>query len=160
MESKMRVLSPEELIPPLLELLEEADCVPLVISGNSMGPFLAHGRDTVYLSRVDQPLKRGDMILYRRDSGQYVLHRIYQTGSGIYTLVGDAQTQLEPGIRLEQVLARVCMVRRKGRLLKHGSLCWKFFEHVWIRLVPLRPRIMALYARVSRPFRNITERNQ
>ena len=153
MESNVKILSPEELIPPLLGLLEETDCVPLVISGHSMTPFLAHGRDTVFLSKVQQPLKRGDMILYCRDSGQYVLHRIYQAGSGVFTLVGDAQTLLETGIRRDQVLAMVCMVRRKGKLLKPGSLCWIFFARIWIRLVPLRPRIMTVYARVSRLLR-------
>ena len=76
-------------MPPLLELLETADSVPLLISGSSMAPFLVHHRDTVYLSKVCHPLQRGDMILYRRDSGKYVLHRIFRTESETYTLVGD-----------------------------------------------------------------------
>ena len=93
------------------------------------------------------------MILYRRDSGRYILHRIYRVESGSYTLVGDAQTQLETGIRPDQVLARVCCVRRKGRLQKPGCFWWDFFEHIWIRLVPMRPRILAVYAGVVRLFR-------
>lgn len=149
MESNVRVLTPEELIPPLLGLLEETDCVPLVISGGSMCPFLVHGRDTVYLSKVHPPLKQGDMILYRRDSGKYVLHRIYRVEDGSYTLLGDAQTQLEPGIRPDQVLASISMVCRKGKLLKPGCFWWFFFEKIWIRLVPLRPRILTLYRRFS-----------
>lgn len=153
MESNVKTVAPEELIPPLLDLLEQADFVPLVISGGSMSPFLVHGRDTVYLSKADKPLKRGDMILYRRDSGRYILHRIYREEAGTYTLVGDAQTQPEPGIRPDQILARVCMVRRNGRLLKPGCFWWEFFEHIWIRLVPLRPRILAIYAGAARLFR-------
>ena len=153
MESKVKVLSPEELIPPLLSLLDETDCVPLVISGSSMTPFLVHGRDAVYLSKVRRSLRRGDMILYRRDSGSYILHRIYRVVEDCYTLVGDAQTELEHGIRQDQVLALVCAVRRKGKLLKPGSFWWDFFHHVWIRMVPLRPGIRALYAAVSRLFR-------
>ena len=153
MESKTRMLPPEELIPPLLDLLEETDCVPLLISGGSMSPFLVNGRDTVYLAKLERALKRGDMILYRRDCGRYILHRIYRVESGTYTLVGDAQTQLEAGIRPDQVLARVCMVRRKGRLLKPGCFWWDFFEKLWIRMVPLRPRILAVYAAVVRLFR-------
>lgn len=153
MESKVKVLSPEELIPPLLSLLDETDCVPLVISGSSMTPFLVHGRDTVYLSKVWRSLRKGDMILYRRDSGSYILHRIYRVVGNCYTLVGDAQTELEYGIRQDQVLALVCAVRRKGKLLKPGSFWWDFFQHVWIRMVPLRPGIRALYAAVTRLFR-------
>lgn len=153
MESNVKVLSAEELIPSLLELLEEADCVPLVISGSSMTPFLVHNRDTVYLSKVRQPLMRGDMILYRRDNGKYVLHRIYRAESESYTLVGDAQTALERGIRPDQVLALVSAVRRKGKLLQPGSFWWAFFQRIWIRLVPLRPGILAIYSGAARLFR-------
>lgn len=153
MESNVRIVSPEELIPPLLELLQEVDSVPLVISGNSMTPFLVHGRDTVYLSKIQKPLKRGDMILYRRNGGKYILHRIFREENGTYTLVGDAQTDLERGIRPDQVLALVTAVRRKGRLLKTGSFWWDFFQKVWIRLVPVRPNILALFTRISRLFR-------
>ncbi len=144
METKHKTLPPEVLMGPLLSALEEAESVPLVISGSSMTPFLAGGRDTVYLSRVPGHLKRGDMILYRRDNGAYVLHRIWRAGQ-THTLVGDAQTQLEPGIRDDQVLALVTAVRRKGRLLRPGSFWWDFFEKVWIRMVPLRPGICRIY---------------
>lgn len=153
MESNVKTLSAEELLPPLLELLEEVDCVPLVISGNSMTPFLVHARDTVFLSNVRQPLKRGDMVLYRRSSGNYVLHRIFRAGPHTYTMVGDAQTALEQGISPDQILAIVTAVRRKGKLLQPGSFWWEFFRQVWIRLVPLRPGILTFYSGIIRLFR-------
>ena len=152
MAYNVKILPAEVLMEPLLEALEEADYVPLVISGNSMPPFLVHNRDTVYLSKVRRPLKRGDMILYRRDDGSYILHRIYRAADGTFTLVGDAQTRLERGIRGEQVLALVSAVRRKGKLLKPGSFWWDFFEKVWIRLVPVRPVIVAAYSKVTACF--------
>lgn len=135
----MKVADPEQVMEPLLGLLEETEAVPLVISGNSMTPFLVHGRDTVYLSKPEGRFCRGDMLLYRRNSGAYVLHRVYRVEGDRFTMVGDAQTQLEPGIRRDQILARVCAVRRKGKLLQSGSLLWVFFEKIWIRLVPARP---------------------
>ena len=146
MSYNVRELDPQVLMPALLALLEETETVPLVISGSSMTPFLVHGRDTVYLSKTAAPLKRGDMILYRRDSGDYILHRIFRAEGDTYTLVGDAQTMLEPGIRADQVLAVVTAVRRKGKLLKKGSFWWDFFEKVWIRMVPLRPAAKTVYS--------------
>ena len=146
MNCNVRELDPQVLMPALLALLEETETVPLVISGSSMTPFLVHGRDTVYLSKVTAPLKRGDMILYRRDSGAYILHRIFQSEGDTYTLVGDAQTLLEPGIRADQVLAVVTAVCRKGKLLQKGSFWWDFFEKVWIRMVPLRPAAQTVYS--------------
>ncbi len=150
MEHKVKVLEPEQLMPKLLEMLEVTEPVPLVISGSSMTPFLAHGRDTVYLSKVKKPLHRGDMVLYRRDSGNYILHRVYRTEGDTCTMVGDAQTWLEPGIRPDQILAVVTAVRRKGKLLQKGSFWWDFFEKVWIRMVPLRPAATAGYTLVKK----------
>ena len=145
MEHKMKIVDPDVLMEPLLALVEEAQTVPLVISGSSMTPFLAHGRDTVYLSRVEKPLRKGDMVLYRRQSGFYILHRVFKAEPDGYTMVGDAQTQLEPGISPEQVCAVVTAVRRKGKLLQSGSFWWDFFEKVWIRMVPLRPTVRYAY---------------
>ncbi len=152
MEHKVKVLEPEQLMPQLLEMLEVTEPVPLVISGSSMTPFLVHGRDTVYLSNVRKPLQRGDMVLYRRHSGSYILHRVYRVEKNSYTMVGDAQTQLEPGIRPDQILALVTAVRRKGMLLQKGSFWWDFFEKVWIRMVPLRPAVRKAYARLRNLF--------
>ncbi len=149
MESDVKIFSPGVLMDPLLDLMNDAEYVPLVISGYSMTPFLVHSRDTVYLSKVKRPLKRGDMILYRRDSGSYVLHRIYRVESGTYTMVGDAQTQVERGIRPDQVQALVTAVRRKGKLLRPGCFWWDFFEKAWIRLRFLRPGIVAAYSRLT-----------
>lgn len=151
MESKPKHFLTKECMVSLLDLLEEVDNIPLVISGGSMSPFLVHHRDTVYLSKVRQLPKRGDMILYLRDSGQYVLHRVYRATED-YTMVGDAQTILEHGIRSDQILAIVTAVRRKGQLLQPGSFWWEFFRIVWIRLVPLRPLLSAIYAGTVRLF--------
>lgn len=145
METNLRVLPPEELMEQFLDLLEHAEQAPLVISGSSMYPFLHHRRDTVYLSKVTVPLKTGDMILYRRPSGQYVLHRIVRAGQGTYDLLGDRQTLIEPGIRDSRILAVVTAVRRDGKLLKSGDFLWDFFEKVWIRMIRLRPWLIRGY---------------
>lgn len=145
MEHIVKVLPPEVLMEQLLELMKETGTVSLVISGDSMAPFLCHGRDTVYLSGPDRALKRGDMILYRRTGGAYVLHRICRVEEDSLSLIGDNQWAVEPGIRRDQVLALVTAVRRKGKLLKPGSFCWDFFEKVWIRMIPFRPLICRIY---------------
>lgn len=152
MECRVKAAAPAEVIEPLLDLLAEADSLPLLISGGSMSPFLIHRRDTVYLSRVDGPLKKGDIALYRRDSGAYVLHRVYKAEGGVYTMLGDAQQYPEAGIRPDQLCAVVYAVCRKGRLLQRGDLRWEFFARVWIRAVPLRPAMQNLYAACRRLF--------
>lgn len=145
MNDNVKVLPPEAAMERLLALMSTGAAAPLVISGSSMSPFLVHGRDTVYLTLPPQKLKRGDMILYRRQSGAYVLHRIQAVEGETFTLIGDGQLEKEHGIRPDQVLAIVTAVRRKGKLLKKGSFRWMFFEKIWLRMIPLRPAALRLY---------------
>ena len=152
METNLRIFSPDVLLEEYRELLKDegVEALPLVISGNSMSPFLIHGRDTIYLSRLTCPVKRGDVLLYQRDSGAYILHRVYKIEGDSFTMVGDAQTELEPGIRPEQVIAIMSSAERKGKKQAPGSFWWEFFEKVWIRMVPLRPIVRKVYTVVSR----------
>lgn len=54
--------------------------------------------------------------------------------------------------RPDQVLALVTAVRRKEKLLQPGSFWWDFFEKVWIRVIPLRPGIVAAYSALTGAF--------
>ena len=72
----MRTVDTREYLSILRQLTEEGRDVSLRITGSSMAPFLIHQRDTVYFRKPDRPLKKGDMVFYQRDSGQFVMHRI------------------------------------------------------------------------------------
>ena len=147
MEERTRFWESDVLLDVYRELLAEdsVDRLPLVISGNSMSPFLIHDRDTVFLSRLTEPVKRGQMVLYRRTGGQYVLHRVYRIEKDTITMIGDAQTIPERGIGHDQLIAVVTGALRKGKNQAPGSFWWEFFEKVWIRMVPCRPLIRRVY---------------
>lgn len=155
METKTRVVPPAVLLEEYRQLLQEgAEALPLVISGNSMSPFLIHGRDTVYLSSLNRPPRRGDALLYQRRNGSYVFHRVYRVTAEGLTMVGDAQTVLEHGIREDQIIAVMTAATRKGKNILPGSFWWFFFEKVWIRMLPLRHSAHGLYSLCSRLFRS------
>ena len=126
-------------------LLETVDQLPLLISGNSMSPFLVHGRDTVYLTKVNRPLRRGDIVLYRRKNGAYILHRICAVEGETFSIIGDAQTEIEHGIAKEQIFAVVCAADRKGKRQAPGCFWWDFFAKFWIRIIPARPILLRIY---------------
>lgn len=147
MRPDVRTLAPEAAMERIVGLLNCGGQAPLVVTGNSMYPFLKHGRDTVYLQTVQRPLKKGNIVLYRRKNGQYVLHRILLADNTL-TLLGDNQRVPEPGIEPEQVLAVVSAVRRQGKLLQPGNPVWNFYEKAWLRMIPLRPYLMAIHRRL------------
>ena len=45
-------------------ILEEGKEVPLVVTGNSMMPFLIDRRDQVLIKRIERPLKKGDIAFF------------------------------------------------------------------------------------------------
>lgn len=145
MNSDLHVMDTTALLDEVCEILPQAERVPLRISGNSMSPFLVHCRDTVYLCRVTRPLRPGDIVLYQRTNGAYILHRIYRLEQDGYCMVGDAQTVLEHGVKKEQIRAMVVAAERKGHRQQPGTFWWEFFEKVWIRVVPLRPLFSRVY---------------
>ena len=122
----------------------------MTIVGSSMAPFLIYGRDAVRFRAPDGPLRPGDILFFRRDSGQYVLHRLRRvTPEGLY-LIGDAQTVTEGPIAPDRVFARAIAVRRKGRWYGPESRLWRFFAGPWLHLIPLRPALIFLTSLPSR----------
>ncbi len=148
MEKTSKCVDTALLVEQYRTLLETVDVLPLQVTGSSMTPFLAPGRDSVLLRKPPERLRRGDIALYRRGSGTYVMHRVYRCeGGGTYSMLGDAQQQVEHGIRREQIIAVACAAQRKGKEQKPGRFWWEFFARVWIRIVPLRPMLRGLYGR-------------
>lgn len=148
-----RVVDTNEYVSVLRELAGEGRVVSMLVVGSSMSPFLCHKRDYIYFTKPDRELRRGDMVFYQRDTGQYVMHRIYKRKKDGYYMVGDAQTQIEGPLRRDQIFARIIKVKRKGRIIEPGNFWWEFFEHVWIRIIPMRKVIEKLYSLLGQKHR-------
>ena len=145
-----RLVDTAEYVGVLRGLVEEGHEVSMLVSGSSMSPFLIHLRDTIYFKKPDRPLRAGDMVFYQRDSGQYVMHRILRVRGDAYDIIGDAQIEIERGVRRDQIFAVITRIRRKGKLIGPGDFWWTFFARVWTKLIPLRPLIARAYARLIR----------
>ena len=72
---------------------EELDTYGRIIFTNrglSMLPLLRQNRDVLVIDkRGEERMKKYDAVLFRRDSGQYILHRILKLLDGGYYIVGD-----------------------------------------------------------------------
>lgn len=145
---------PEELnISELTELLkrnfEAGAGVTLTVTGFSMGPYLKNLRDSVVLVSPEvRPPKRLDIVLFRRDDGKPVLHRVIGAKPDELTINGDAQTWCEK-IRPGQVMAVADGLIRKNRYVSCGSLSYRLYSGLWVSLKPLRPAAIWAYARLK-----------
>lgn len=101
-----QVLNLEELFPIIEEVISSGGEFRLFPRGVSMLPLLRQGTDSVVLVSPTQVVEN-DMVLYKRDSGQFVLHRVVKIKNGEYIMCGDNQTELEYGIGERNFLAKV-----------------------------------------------------
>lgn len=74
------------------------------LAGPSMQPLLRMHRDAAVLVAPVFPLRKYDVILYRRKNGRYVLHRIIAVKKDGYVLCGDAQWRKEYPITDDMVI--------------------------------------------------------
>lgn len=127
----------EELLPLIQEGLAAGKRVRFSPKGTSMLPMLRQGIDTVIISPVPEKLKKYDLPLYRRSSGQFVLHRIVEVGER-YTCVGDNQFDLEKGLRHEQMIGVVTAFTRGARRISVTNPGYRLYCRFWHYSRPLR----------------------
>ena len=147
-ERNKRMVDIDEYLPVLIDIINTGKDVNMIITGSSMAPFLCHQRDTIIISKPTGHFFKGQMVFYKRDSGQYVMHRIHHIKDDALYIVGDNQTDIEGPIRKDQVFGVINKVIRKGKTLQKGDFWWEFFEHVWIRIIPLRKLFVKLYSKL------------
>lgn len=82
--------------------------------GDSMSPLIREG-NLLVIEAVKAPLKVGDVPLYKRDSGQYVLHRIVEVKKGKYAMKGDNRTAVEKGITDKHIIGVLTGIVRNGK---------------------------------------------
>ena len=95
----MPKLNMESLLPFIDEAFNLGVDFQIPITGTSMNPLLYQNRDYVKIVRPSLPLNIGDIPLYRRADGAFVLHRVVDIKpNGEYVMCGDNQFILEHGI--------------------------------------------------------------
>lgn len=137
-----RTVDTKEYLDMVCALLREGQReVPVPVKGVSMRPFL-QDQDMVYLNPIREPVRPGDIVLYLRRSGQYILHRVCKSNpDGSFLMLGDSQLEKEP-VAADQLLAKVSFVRLGAKEVRPGSLHWWLFAHLWRWLAPVRGPIL------------------
>jgi hypothetical protein len=136
---------PMSELAPLLELqLRSGGKASLAVTGSSMEPMLRDRRDLVWLTVLDHPPQRGDILLYRQPSGRYILHRVVQSGARAECLCcGDNDWKTEP-VRREDVIGVVYAFCRKGKTMDVHDGAYRAYVRTWTALFPWRRPILLL----------------
>lgn len=127
----------DNLMPLFREQLAMGKSIRFSPRGISMLPMLRQGIDSVVLSPLPEKLKKYDLLLYQRSSGQYVLHRIVSAGD-TYTCIGDNQFELEPNLKHDQMIAVVTAFYRGERMWRTDHPLYRLYCRFWHISRPVR----------------------
>lgn len=122
------------------QLLAEGNILRIRPQGNSMYPLLTSGRDEALIEAVTaDACRRNDVLLYRRDQGVLVLHRLYKKNAKGFYMVGDNQSELEGPLLPDQILGRLIAVNRNGHEFSVKHPVYRLLSSLWLFMFPVRP---------------------
>ena len=142
---KPKAVSLNDISPLLLGLINEGIDVTFTVTGCSMSPLWRNLRDSVVLTGCDPlTLKKGQVPLFKRENGQYVLHRIIRVNKNSYDMLGDNQTEIERGVPKSAVLCVVKGFNRKGKYYSCDSRLYRLYVFAWVNFRHLRRFMLSL----------------
>lgn len=144
------------------KLLAEGNRIQIKPQGYSMYPVLVPGRDEAIVAPVREEgsgerdfthvskLKRGDVVLYRRDQGILVLHRIWKRQGDRFYLVGDNQKEIEGPLRPDQIKGIMVGMVRKSKKISVKNPIYRVLTGIWLWMRPVRPVVSKAVAKIKR----------
>ncbi|MCR5128190.1 MAG: S24/S26 family peptidase, partial [Lachnospiraceae bacterium] len=97
--------------------------------GVSMLPLLREGRDLFTVRKKEaERCKAGEVVLYKREPDQYVLHRIIKVRPKDYVILGDNCINMEYGITDEDILGVMTGFVRDGKKYSIDALGYRIYS--------------------------------
>ncbi len=119
--------------------------------GDSMMPLLRQRRDLLIIEpRPEGRCKKYDVVLYRRPSGQYVLHRILKVRKHDYVICGDNRRIREFGVPDAWIFGLLTGVVRDGKQVDLTSFKYRLYVHLWCDFFWIRAALLWLRNALSK----------
>ena len=122
-----------ELEPIMHEVLLSGGEFVMKTHGTSMMPLLSDGNDGVVLVKPKGKCKKNDVVLYKRPTGQYVMHRVVAVKNGKYVMRGDSQIVNEYGVTDKMITAVMRAFFKNGERVETDSSSYRKY----VRKLPL-----------------------
>lgn len=129
------------------QIIEQQGKLVFTNTGISMMPLLRQHRDLLIIApKPEGRLRRWDVPLYKRDNGQYVMHRVLWVRKNDYVMCGDNQWRPEFGIQDRHIIGVLEAVNRDGKILpvrqteEHPKvpLKYRIYVFLWCFFYPVR----------------------
>lgn len=142
----------DKFLPEIIDLINKGHLVTITARGNSMRPFIENGRDLLVFGKPDDVCV-GDVVLAEVQDGHFVCHRIESIEDGVVVMRGDGNVPNSKlgwngteSFTVDRLRAKLVRIDKKGRSYTLGtSRVWKLYSFMWVRLLPVRRYLLALY---------------
>ena len=124
------------------EILEHDGVLIYTNVGDSMLPLIRQGRDLLVIRKLSGKPRKYNVVLYKRDNGQYVLHRIIKRRKQNYVMCGDNRFVKEYGITDRHIIGILTSVIRDGKEISLSSRGVRFYSCLWCGLFPIRSLLL------------------
>ena len=127
-------------ITSIKEELQKRGNIIFPNKGTSMLPLLREGKDAMIIKKKKKGKRfhKGDTVLFERNNGDLVLHRISDVIKGGYLIIGDNCTEKEH-VRERKVLGIMTGVIRDGKkTVKVTDPLYKLYVKAWTGIFPFR----------------------
>ncbi len=145
-----------------LDELESSGFIVIPIKGVSMNPLLYSYKSHVLIEKPEGRLGINDVVLYVRDDGTQVLHRIISFDGDIALIRGDNTYSLErvPASNIKGVAKSFW---RSGKENSHeisvNDRLYKCYVRIWNFTYPVRKLWFMLKSRLKRVVKRIIKRD-
>ncbi len=135
-----------EVTTSVAKLLTQGEALGVLTRGKSMLPLIREGKTEVLVVPVDRELTVGEMPIYVRKDGAYILHRVIGVDEDYYYIRGDNCTTIEQ-VPKKDVLGVATELHRGGLTIRTTD--WHYRLYVRLLMATERPRILLLRMRAK-----------
>lgn len=107
----------EDIEHIIRETLDMGKTFKISPNGGSMLPLIVQGRDSVYIKKPEGRLNKYDIAFFKRNNGDFVLHRVIKVKKDSYLFCGDNQYIVEKGITDSNIIGVVCKLESNGKTI-------------------------------------------
>lgn len=131
----------DTLYPMIEPIINSGGTVKMKVTGCSMYPLIGSRRDSVLLGKADK-VRIGDVSLFQRSDGRFVLHRIVGEKDGAFYFCGDYEVKKEYPVYPNQIVAVAKGFYRNERFISCDSLLYKLYCFFWRGTFWIRPFLL------------------
>ncbi len=106
--------------------------------GTSMYPLIKGDCSDVCIVRIDGDIKKYDVVLYIRESGEYVMHRVLDIKDEGCVCCGDNQWELEYGVTRDMIIGRLDSWYKNGERHTVSDKSYLRYVKFWCMSLKLR----------------------